>query len=176
MWRPLESPDGSSEPSQPIVDARVAQLSSKAIRSIWIRFHPAIFDEVSEAVQAASSAALKSFGDTGSDQSTLDGAHIDIIDLRGGINAFEIIGPTSGEVLQRVLRTVQQEMTVAKIKVSFDLPGTIFSLRSPGYEDRLSSKTWCCAPRYGPSFDGVGPAFAVCILFVTHTDRSHESC
>lgn len=56
---------------------------------MWIRVHPSIFDEAYT--------ALKREG---------------IRDLRGEIDSFELMGPTAGEVLQRVFRAYRGSISV----------------------------------------------------------------
>lgn len=88
-------------------------------RTLWIRLHPAIFQEVWDVFKEAISKSSVSddFGAGPSDTGYLDNSGIQIRDLRAEIDGFEIMGPTAAKILRRVLRLCKGESGV-KTQVS----------------------------------------------------------
>lgn len=80
-------------------------------RRIWIRVHPSIFDQVFSTLKAVSGNILAEENLSKRVQA------LQLRDLRGELESFEIMGPKSGEVLRRVLRLCKSEKGV-KSKVS----------------------------------------------------------
>lgn len=78
---------------------------------IWIRVHPSIFDQVFSTLKAVSGNILAEENLSKRVQA------LQLRDLRGELESFEIMGPKSGEVLRRVLRLCKSEKGV-KSKVS----------------------------------------------------------
>lgn len=77
-------------------------------RIVWIRAHPAVFDEVFSTFQASASSILETLkrpSDPVESQST----EIEIADLRETINVFEIMGPKSNQVLKGALSPVGED-------------------------------------------------------------------
>ncbi|KZS93212.1 POP1-domain-containing protein [Sistotremastrum niveocremeum HHB9708] len=64
-------------------------------RLIWLRVHPAAFEAVFDAVQKCASLVL--------DQHNGEDQEIEVADLRGQINAFELIGPKSSQIIKGAL-------------------------------------------------------------------------
>ena len=84
-----EKQTDNSEPPEP----------SNGPRVIWVRCHPAIFEDVFESLQASASYVLEQ-----SKKKDPQGyAQIEIADLRGCLNAFEIMGPKSSQVIKGAL-------------------------------------------------------------------------
>lgn len=74
-------------------------------RTVWIRVHPAVTSEVHVALRTAASFALDTLGKiTGRPE-----CKVDIADLRGGVNVFEIMGPKSSQVIKGALKPVQHK-------------------------------------------------------------------
>lgn len=78
-------------------------------RRSWIRLHPSIFQDVWRALQVAaqpSTEAENGVNEAGPSQSLRNqlAAPLQIRDLRGEIDAFEIMGPLAGPVLSTILR------------------------------------------------------------------------
>jgi ribonuclease P/MRP protein subunit POP1 len=74
-------------------------------RVIWVRTHPAVFEDVFEALQTSASYALHK----SKEKDPKAHAEIEIADLRGSVNAFEIMGPMSSQVIKGVLSPVGSE-------------------------------------------------------------------
>lgn len=90
LWQPL------AQNKSPLNDAR----------RIWIRAHPSIFDQVFSTLKAVSGNIL-------AEKSLSKRVRaLQIRDLRGELESFEIMGPKSGEVLRRVLRLCKSEKGV----------------------------------------------------------------
>jgi ribonuclease P/MRP protein subunit POP1 len=88
--------------------------ADSAERQVWLRFHPAMFDEVWRALNGAVQ-VVKSQSDDPMElgvKSTLK-----IEDLRGEINSFEIMGPKAGLILQGITSVCKSE-NPSKRKVS----------------------------------------------------------
>ena len=71
-------------------------------RTVWIRIHPAAFDDSLAALQTASSLALRTIKRDLKLQ-TDKVFEVEIADLRGQLNAFEIMGPKSSQVIKGAL-------------------------------------------------------------------------
>ncbi|OXG28540.1 ribonuclease P/MRP protein subunit POP1 [Cryptococcus neoformans Bt120] len=90
LWQPL------TQDKSPHNDAR----------RIWIRVHPSIFDQVFSTLKAVS-------GNTLAEENLSKRVQaLQLRDLRGELESFEIMGPKSGEVLRRVLRLCKSEKGV----------------------------------------------------------------
>lgn len=79
-------------------------------RTLWIRIHPSIFQECWDALKSVlKRCSTVPPDDAGpSNQLALESA-IHMRDLRGEVDAFEIMGPLAGRVLRRVLRVCKDE-------------------------------------------------------------------
>ncbi|KAF8120269.1 ribonucleases P/MRP protein subunit POP1-domain-containing protein [Boletus edulis] len=76
--------------------------SNDGPRVIWVRCHPAIFEDVFESVRTSASYVLEQ----SKKKDPQKHAEIEIADLRGCINAFEIMGPKSSQVIKGALSPV----------------------------------------------------------------------
>lgn len=74
-------------------------------RVIWVRAHPAVFNEVFEVLKNSTSHALQMSKEKNPDVSS----QIEMADLRGSINAFEIMGSKSSQVIKGALSPVGSE-------------------------------------------------------------------
>lgn len=129
LWRPTcpfnEDPVGSlfqkpSDAAQPASEEATSKRKRKGKkkasdqnvdskwppnRTVWIRVHPAVTSEVHVALRTAASFALDTLGKiTGRPE-----CKVDIADLRGGVNMFEIMGPKSSQVIKGALKPVQHK-------------------------------------------------------------------
>lgn len=114
MWRPLAvgntlaptntSPaEGSSKRKRKRksnVPANTAQQSPT--RVVWVRSHPAVFDDIFAALQGSASLVLEAEKQRHKDMY----AEVEIADLRGSVNAFEIMGPKASQVIKGALSSV----------------------------------------------------------------------
>ncbi|KXN88226.1 Ribonucleases P/MRP protein subunit POP1 [Leucoagaricus sp. SymC.cos] len=66
-------------------------------RTLWLRIHPLIFNDVTRELQKATSDILAR------PRSSTEEIEVEITDLRGQVNAFEIMGPKSSQVLKGAL-------------------------------------------------------------------------
>ena len=121
LWRPLG--DMADDPDVPHQSKSARKRKGrrrsngfsnpdKQERTVWLRFHPAMFDEVQAALQDAAARTLDHIHRTMVSVSLNSGAEetsetVEIVDLRGQVNAFEIMGPKSTSVLMGVLDLVK---------------------------------------------------------------------
>jgi len=87
-------------------DSTVAPESGER-RVVWLRVHPSAFDVVSSSLQLAASSTLDAA--RRSYDGKVEELEVEIADLRGQINAFEITGPKSNQVLRGALNPVPQD-------------------------------------------------------------------
>ncbi|KIJ61144.1 hypothetical protein HYDPIDRAFT_97259 [Hydnomerulius pinastri MD-312] len=113
IWQPLSPESKSTPPSEPPgksvkrkgkgkgkqIDTSTSPGPAETSRVIWVRAHPAIFEDVFEALQTSASHALQAKKEKDPEAH----ATIEIADLRGCINAFEIMGPKSSQVIKGAL-------------------------------------------------------------------------
>lgn len=124
LWRPSSHEDKSSHIHEPLAqqgkdkdkgkgkgkgkgkekqtDDNTSPEPNNRPRVVWVRCHPAIFEDVFESLQASASYAL----DQSKKKDPQVHAEIEIADLRGCINAFEIMGPKSSQVIKGALSPV----------------------------------------------------------------------
>ncbi|KAL4080470.1 ribonucleases P/MRP protein subunit POP1-domain-containing protein [Scleroderma citrinum] len=123
IWQPL-SPDSMSSTTpttggaptksqnihkgktkqKPVATESITDSSSKT-RVIWVRAHPAVFEDVFDALKNSASHALQTSKEKNPDLAS----QIEMGDLRGSINAFEIMGPKSSQVIKGALSPVGSE-------------------------------------------------------------------
>ncbi|KAK7056731.1 Ribonucleases P/MRP protein subunit pop1 [Paramarasmius palmivorus] len=107
MWEPLSPRDhrSSSLKQGKKKGKRKAthhpQTDIPLSRRVWLRFHPAVFDDVFKALQSATSNALQDLKTRGAPP-----AEVEIADMRGEVSVFEIMGPKSSQVLKGALSPV----------------------------------------------------------------------
>ncbi|KAJ7459800.1 ribonucleases P/MRP protein subunit POP1-domain-containing protein [Mycena latifolia] len=78
-------------------------------RTVWIRTHPATSETVFAALQASASLALDAARKAAPPGTEIDNIGVEIEDLSGQLNAFEIMGPKSNQVLKGALSPVSQD-------------------------------------------------------------------
>lgn len=115
MWRPLPVANTSLKPTKAtpaqgsskrkrkgknIVPANTAQRSPT--RAVWVRLHPAVFDDIFAAFQGSASLVLEAEKQRHKDEH----AEVEIADLRGSVNVFEIMGPKASQVIKGALSSV----------------------------------------------------------------------
>jgi ribonuclease P/MRP protein subunit POP1 len=78
-------------------------------RKVWLRSHPSVFNDVFSSLQTAASTVL----DVVKRNMREDEKHVDVelTDLRGQVNVFEIMGPKSSQVLKGALSPVPQDQS-----------------------------------------------------------------
>jgi ribonuclease P/MRP protein subunit POP1 len=91
-------------------------MQSDPVRSVWIRLHPSIFSEVWDALKLATRFQLDASEQPSGPSSAVSGpgpfGDLQIRDLRGELDGFEITGPLAGKALRRVLRLCRSESGV----------------------------------------------------------------
>ena len=94
------------QPTQP--SSTTHSSSSDKSRTVWIRSHPAVFEEAFSALQNAASLALASLKKAFPTED-VQKFEVEIADLRESINVFEIMGPKSNQVLKGALSPVGED-------------------------------------------------------------------
>jgi ribonuclease P/MRP protein subunit POP1 len=126
FWRPIpapskpQSPNAEAPPQESIAEGSQPQKRSKGKgkakqpatksadsdavqRTVWIRSHPAISENVFAAIQASASSVLDAVRKAAPQGTQIDEIGIELEDLSGQLNAFEIMGPKSNQVLKGAL-------------------------------------------------------------------------
>jgi ribonuclease P/MRP protein subunit POP1 len=89
-------------------------------RSIWLRFHPSIHNDVLDALKEAASQTLTEYK---AQNPVTDELKIEVVDRRQQVNIFEIIGPKSSQILKGVLRPVMPDKRDDFLKVRSPFSG-----------------------------------------------------
>jgi len=112
MWRPVNFQAGDQvqcRSSDAQKDERTTVEGQKTIsseadhnqsRTLWLRFPPLIFDDVTRELRKATSEVLAR------PSWSIDETEVEIADIREQVNAFEIMGPKSSQVLRGALTAV----------------------------------------------------------------------
>lgn len=104
MKAPL--PEGSSKLKRKEKEKQSADATPQSLaRIVWVRLHPAAFDDAFEALQKSASLALEAEKQRHKDVY----AEIEIADLRGSVNVFEIMGPKASQVIKGALSPVADD-------------------------------------------------------------------
>lgn len=93
-----KSKAGSDPPS--------TQVDSMVPRSVWLRFHPSAHSEVLDTLRKAASQTLANYKAT---QDNVEEVNLEISDLKGHLNVFEIMGPKASQVIKGALSPVRSE-------------------------------------------------------------------
>lgn len=75
-------------------------------RFVWLRFHPSAHTEVFDTLREAASQTLANFKAT---QGDAEEVNLEISDLKGHLNVFEIMGPKASQVIKGALSPVRSE-------------------------------------------------------------------
>ncbi|KAG2135049.1 ribonucleases P/MRP protein subunit POP1-domain-containing protein [Suillus cothurnatus] len=114
MWRPLpvgntsaqtnaSSVEGSSKRRRKGKKVVVADtIQQSPARTVWVRSHPAVFDDIFAALRGSASLVLQAEKQRHKDVH----AEVEIADLRGSVNTFEIMGPKASQVIKGALSSV----------------------------------------------------------------------
>ena len=109
--------------------------TGNAHRRLWIRLHPSIFQETWDTVKMGIHELTRTKGiEPGSSSSPLTTDGLQMRDLRGDLDALEIIGPSAGHVLGRILRPCKDQPPI-KSQVGSS------SLKSSAKEPSVSQKS-----------------------------------
>lgn len=79
-------------------------------RHLWIRIHPSIFDETYKTLVKA----ISSYYQRPDARSADRGVGVEMKDLRGAMNSFEIMGPRSMQILEGILDPCRTESAPKK--------------------------------------------------------------
>lgn len=103
IWRPIVRAPTATSFSEPSVPAHEpANTSSTSARSLWIRVHPAALKDVMTSIKAAVSQLAVA------DQ-------VEIADLSGDLNAFEMVGPRTSQVIHGALKLAANGAEARKV-------------------------------------------------------------
>ncbi|KAG8214891.1 hypothetical protein J3R82DRAFT_10062 [Butyriboletus roseoflavus] len=96
---------GKGKGKEKQVDDSASPEPNVSPRVVWVRCHPAIFEDVFESLQTSASYVLEQ----SKKKDPQVHVEIEIVDLRGCINAFEIMGPKSSQVIKGALSPVEMD-------------------------------------------------------------------
>ncbi|KAJ7644080.1 ribonucleases P/MRP protein subunit POP1-domain-containing protein [Roridomyces roridus] len=103
-------PDGASKKSGKGKEPAVASSNPDTIpRTVWILTHPAISDQVFQAVKTSASLVLDAARQQAPEGTQIHEIGVEIEDLSGQINAFEIMGPKANQVLKGALSPITND-------------------------------------------------------------------
>lgn len=88
-------------------------------RVVWLRSHPSMFDEVFSSLQTAASLTLDA-AKRNAGGHTVD-FDVEIADLRGHVNVFEIMGPKANQVLKGAMSPIPQDQRREFNEVKFSI-------------------------------------------------------
>lgn len=114
LWQPTleEAPDAKKLASNSTEDP-APNSENEAHRIVWLRFHPAAYEMASRALTRAVTAVLNHQRESGRPS-----VEVEIADLRGQFNSFELIGPKSSQVIRGALTLSQSDSPLIKKQVS----------------------------------------------------------
>ncbi|KAJ3873454.1 POP1-domain-containing protein [Lentinula edodes] len=101
--KPLEEASKSKKGKGKDKQKEVAPEAGDNMRVLWIYFHPSMYDEVFSALRTSTSQTLEAAGSQGV---IVD---VELIDIRGEVGIFEIMGPKSNQVLRGSLSPVMAQ-------------------------------------------------------------------
>lgn len=108
---------GKGKEKESAADIEQSSSLDTDTRIVWVRSHPAVFDEVFSALQTSASSTLETIKQS-SGAAEVPSAEVEIADLREQINVFEIMGPKSSQVLKGALTPVGDDKREEFRKVS----------------------------------------------------------
>jgi ribonuclease P/MRP protein subunit POP1 len=104
-------------------------LLPNTIRTVWVRVHPAIFDDAHQVLHESARFAIDELRTTprttadldvtmdDNDKPTrIDEFAVDITDLREQLNAFEVVGPLANQVIAGALKPTQKDFQRPEFK------------------------------------------------------------
>lgn len=78
---------------------------TETLRVVWIISHPSTYQDVLSSIQTSASLTLEAYQHENANKEV----EVEISDLRGQVNIFEIMGPKSNQVLRGALSPVSQD-------------------------------------------------------------------
>ncbi len=78
-------------------------------RQLWLRFHPAMFDELYTSIEKSIKSHLTAQDSDATSGKSKTDQSMTLQDLRGDLNSFELMGPRAGRVLRSVLKLCKSE-------------------------------------------------------------------
>lgn len=121
-------------------------------RTLWLWVHPGAYDAASSTLTHAAVRVLAAAKEAGE-----PAAEIEIADLRGHANAFELIGPKSSQVIHGVMKLVSEDKRKEIKEVCATSRHLIqkYLSRAIVLEQACSvTIPWLCSSRDGNRFDG----------------------
>ncbi|KAJ7095926.1 NUC188 domain-containing protein [Mycena belliarum] len=132
LWRPIAPPKSSDVPqdvpAQPSASGPPKDAKGKGKgkgkakersdshsdpdglpRAVWVRTHPAIAEMVFDALKTSASLALDAARKAAPPGTKIDTIGVELEDLSGQLNAFEIMGPKSNQVLKGALSPLSHD-------------------------------------------------------------------
>jgi hypothetical protein len=182
LWQP--GPDaGTRSPGENHITSKTKRKHAKraatnnaqaerldVARTVWIWSHPAMFEQVQDALQTATAKVLAEVDhQTGPSSSMKPVETIEIRDLKGEINAFDLTGPKSTAILQGVLNPVKDDSTNSREKIDVSQvarAGICAYLHRCSDMESNSRDTfhWISTSRHGPGIDRARPKVKVTML------------
>jgi ribonuclease P/MRP protein subunit POP1 len=142
LWRPISTVPIPSPDANPLQEPQpVSQPSKKhkknnkgketanesipqredSPRAVWVCVHPSVFSNVLAALQASASTTLDTVRSRSNDQ--MKHIEVELSDLRGQVNIFEVIGPKASQVISGALTPVGGDGREDLKQVRFDENG-----------------------------------------------------
>ncbi|KAF7299081.1 hypothetical protein MIND_00856400 [Mycena indigotica] len=112
IWKPrnLGTAQPLSKPSKKGKEKASEERTSTAdMRTVWLRSHPSVSDTVFTAIKESASIALEAARATAPEDTVLEDVGIELEDISGQLNAFEIMGPKASQVLKGALTPISQD-------------------------------------------------------------------
>ena len=91
---------------EPMSTAQGKQADPARIRSVWVCFHPSVHLEVLDVLKLVASQALATHKAQHGD---IEELKLELADLRGHFNVFEIMGPKSSQIIKGALSPVASD-------------------------------------------------------------------
>ena len=117
-------------------EKETATNPQQRIRTVWVRVHPSVTEEVHDALRMSASFTLDGAKQTGRV------AEVEMADLREQFNVFEVMGPKSSQVIKGALRPVADQRADFNQVCLKGLPrvfGALYDLPSSQFWKSLSS-------------------------------------
>lgn len=107
IWKPQsQSSTDKKGKGKEVMGASAIQSKPSDIRSVWLRFHPSVHTTVLDILKEAASYTLAEHKRSHEDSPE---TKVDIINLQGRFNVFEIMGPRSSQVIHGCLTPDRSE-------------------------------------------------------------------